>query len=131
VNEPSVDKELDATAFQTGTYHEIGSGHPTLTGVRKLIREIDVVYTDTWVDMEFVNDKACAGLKEERLKKMLPFQINAELLQGSKAVVMHDMPIHAGFEITRDVVETHIKTILQQADNRKYAARSILFNLLK
>ncbi|MFY9813177.1 MAG: hypothetical protein WCF70_02740 [Dehalococcoidales bacterium] len=131
MNEPSVDKELDATAFQTGKYHEIGSGHPTLTGVRKLIREIDVVYTDTWVDMEFVNDKACAGLKEERLKKMLPFQINAELLQGSKAVVMHDMPIHAGFEITRDVVETHIKTILQQADNRKYAARSILFNLLK
>jgi len=44
---------------------------------------------------------------------------------------MHDMPIHAGSEITRDVVEAHIKTILQQANNRKYAARSILFNLLK
>jgi ornithine carbamoyltransferase len=44
---------------------------------------------------------------------------------------MHDMPIHAGSEISRDVVETHLKTILQQADNRKYAAQSILFNLLK
>jgi ornithine carbamoyltransferase len=81
--------------------------------------------------MEFINDNACNGLKEERVKKMLPFQINAELLQGSKAVVMHDMPIHAGSEISRDVVETHLKTILQQADNRKYAAQSILFNLLK
>jgi 2-polyprenyl-3-methyl-5-hydroxy-6-metoxy-1,4-benzoquinol methylase len=36
-----------------------------------------------------------------------------------------------GFEISRDVVETHLKTIPQQADNRKYAAQSILFNLLK
>jgi ornithine carbamoyltransferase len=62
---------------------------------------------------------------------MLPFQINAELLQGSKAVVMHDMPIHAGSEISRNTVETHLKTILQQADNRKFAAQSILFNLLK
>jgi ornithine carbamoyltransferase len=131
VNAPSVDKELDAAAFKTGKYHEIGGGHPTLTGVRKLIKEVDVVYTDTWVDMEFINDNACNGLKEERVKKMLPFQINAELLQGSKAVVMHDMPIHAGSEISRDVVETHLKTILQQADNRKYAAQSILFNLLK
>jgi ornithine carbamoyltransferase len=131
VNGPSVDKELDTAALKTGKYHEIGSGHPTLAGVRKLIREVDVVYTDTWVDMEFISDKAYTGQKDERIKKMLPFQINAELLQGSKAVVMHDMPIHAGSEISRDTVETHLKTILQQADNRKYAAQSILFNLLK
>jgi ornithine carbamoyltransferase len=131
VNAPSVDKELDAAAFKTGKYHEIGGGHPTLTGVRKLIKEVDVVYTDTWVDMEFINDKAYTGQKDERMKKMLPFQINTELLQDSKAVIMHDMPIHAGSEISRDVVETHLKTILQQADNRKYAAQSILFNLLK
>jgi len=131
VNAPSVDKELGTAALKTGKYHEIGSGHPTLTGVRKLIREVDVVYTDTWVDMEFIDDKAYAGQKAERIKKMLPFQINAELLQGSKAVVMHDMPIHTGSEISRDTVETHLKTILQQADNRKYAAQSILFNLLK
>jgi ornithine carbamoyltransferase len=131
VNAPSVDKELGTAALKTGKYHEIGSGHPTLTGVRKLIREVDVVYTDTWVDMEFISDNSCSGMKEDRLKKMLPFQINAELLHGSKAVVMHDMPIHAGSEISRDVVETHLKTILQQADNRKYAAQSILFNLLK
>jgi ornithine carbamoyltransferase len=131
VNAPSVDKELEGAASKTGNYHEIGGGHPTLTGVRKLIKEVDVVYTDTWADMEFINDNACVGLKEERLKKMLPFQINTELLQGSKAVVMHDMPIHDGSEISRDVVETHLKTILRQADNRKYAAQSILFNLLK
>jgi ornithine carbamoyltransferase len=44
---------------------------------------------------------------------------------------MHDMPIHAGYEISRETVEVHIKTILQQADNRKYAAQSILMSLVK
>jgi ornithine carbamoyltransferase len=98
--------------------------------VNKIIKTVDVVYTDTWVDMEFINDKAFAAQNDERIKKMLPFQVNQELLEGSQAVVMHDMPIHAGYEISRDVVETHLQTILRQADNRKYAAQSILLTLL-
>jgi len=81
--------------------------------------------------MEFTNDPVFAGLKEERVKKMLPFQVNNELLKGSKALVLHDMPIHAGYEISRETVEANIKNILQQADNRKYAAQSILLSLLK
>ncbi len=90
----------------------------------------DVVYTDTWVDMEFINDPAYAKTKQERMEKMLPFQVNEALLEGSKAVVMHDMPIHAGYEITRDVVEKHIETILRQAENRKFAQQAVLLSLL-
>jgi ornithine carbamoyltransferase len=41
------------------------------------------------------------------------------------------MPIHTGYEISRETVEANIATILQQADNRKYAAQSILLSLLK
>lgn len=131
INEPSVDIELDISALQTGKFHDIGTGHPSVTEVRKIIQEVDIVYTDTWIDMEFINDKANVDLKEERTKKMLPFQINRELMQGSKAIVLHDMPIHAGCEISRDMVEKHIETILQQAENKKYAAQSILLSLLK
>jgi hypothetical protein len=39
---------------------------------------------------------------------------------------MDDIPNYAGSETSRDVVKTHLKTILQQAGNRKYAAPSIL-----
>jgi len=53
------------------------------------------------------------------------------LLKGSKTLVLHDMPIHTGYEISRETVEANIKNILQQADNRKYAAQSILLSLLK
>ena len=130
VNELSLDTALYAVASKTGNFHGLGAGFLSMADVNKIIKTVDVVYTDTWVDMEFINDKAFAAQNDERIKKMLPFQINSELLQGSKAIVMHDMPIHAGYEISRDTVETHLQTILQQADNRKYAAQSILLALL-
>jgi ornithine carbamoyltransferase len=81
--------------------------------------------------MEFIHDPEFEQLKNERIEKMLPFQINTELLTGSKAVVMHDMPIHAGYEISREVVESNMETILAQAGNKKYAAQSILLTLLE
>lgn len=109
----------------------MGAGNPTLDDLKETVKNVDIIYTDTWVDMEFINDKKFEQLKNERISKMLPFQINNELLKGSRAIVMHDMPIHAGYEISRDVVEAHIKTILQQAENRKYAEQGILLTLLE
>ena len=90
----------------------------------------DIVYTDTWVDMEFFTNPEFKGLKEERVNMMKPFAITAELLADSPAVVMHDMPIHPGYEIERDVVETHMETILNQAENRRHVAKGIFTQLL-
>ena len=130
VNQPSVDAALYAAALKTGRFHDIGGGNPTPVEVEKVLKEADIVYTDTWVDMEFINDPAYEKTKRERMEKMLPFQVNEALLKGSKAVVMHDMPIHTGYEITREVVEKHIETILRQAENRKYAQQAVLLSLI-
>jgi ornithine carbamoyltransferase len=54
--------------------------------------------------MEFFHDPNYTVEKESRIKTMMPFQINMELLKHTKAKVMHDMPIHSGYEITREVV---------------------------
>ena len=62
---------------------------------------------------------------------MMPFQLNEMVLANSNAVVMHDMPMHPGYEITRGVIEAHISTILQQAGNRKFAQNAILLTLLE
>ena len=131
INEPSIDEDLYEIALQTGKFHDIGGGNPLIGEVKKIVKEVDVVYTDTCIDMEFINDKAYEVLKEERTKKMLPFQINRELMQGSQAIVLQDMPIHTGYEISRELVEEHIENILQQAENKKYAAQSILMTLMK
>jgi ornithine carbamoyltransferase len=95
------------------------------------IRDADYIYTDTWVDMEFFNDPNYSGEKAARIETMMPFQINMELLKHTNAKVMHDMPIHSGFEITREVVESGRSIIFSQAENRLDAQKAIILELLE
>ena len=107
-------------------------GYPKVTPekLKELVDEADIVYTDTWVDMEFSNDPAFQGLTEKRVAIMETFSVTSALLKDSHALVMHDMPIHAGYEIEREVVERHLETILCQAENRRHVAKGIFMHLL-
>ena len=97
---------------------------------KKYAADMDVLYTDTWVDMEFFNNLAYKEQKEETLAKMMPYQINKEFLAGSKAKVMHDMPMHVGFEISQDVVDANLDFILDQAENRRHAEKAVMVTLI-
>jgi ornithine carbamoyltransferase len=122
-NEASRDDELLDEAKRTGLWE-------TTLDVKEAVRDADFVYTDTWVDMEFFTDSKFAAEKEKRVKQMMPFQINKELLKNSHAFVMHDMPIHRGYEITSDVIEGQKSVIYEQGENRLYSAKAILLRLL-
>ncbi len=122
-NEPSMDKDLLKTAEKTGLYH-------TTLDVKKAVLNADFVYTDTWVDMEFFLDPKFKEEKEKRLKLMMPYQINKALMKGSKAYIMHDMPIHRGYEISADVINSPKSVIYQQAENRLHTAKAVLLKLL-
>ncbi|MGC8895960.1 MAG: ornithine carbamoyltransferase [Candidatus Bathyarchaeia archaeon] len=122
-NEPSRDDELLENAKKTGLWE-------TTLDVKKAVRDADFVYTDTWVDMEFFLDPKYAAEKEKRIKTMMPYQINMELLKGTTAYVMHDMPIHRGYEISPDVIESPKSIIYEQSENRLYSAKAILLKLL-
>ncbi len=122
-NEPSKDEELLKAAKKTGLYE-------TTLDVKKAVKDADFVYTDTWIDMEFFLDPKFAEEKEKRIKLMMPYQINKELLKGSNAYVMHDMPIHRGYEISADVIESPKSVIYEQSENRLYSAKAILLTLL-
>ena len=97
--------------------------------VKAAVADADYVYTDTWIDMEFFNDPAFAEEKERRSALMLPYQLNAELLAGSGARVMHDMPMHLGYEITEELAESERSIIYDQAENRLDAQKAILLTL--
>ncbi|MCQ2469962.1 MAG: ornithine carbamoyltransferase [Ruminococcus sp.] len=129
VNEPSIDMELITKAKATGRYFELDPNMP-YEEFKKLVNGMNVLYTDSWIDMEFFNAPEYAKTKAERIEKMMPFQINAELLRSSQAIVMHDMPIHAGYEISREIVENNIDFILRQAENRRHAEKGILHKML-
>jgi ornithine carbamoyltransferase len=88
------------------------------------------VYTDTWVDMEFFEDESFSEEKDRRVEKMLPFQLNAENLAGSEAFILHDMPIHPGYEISAELIESPRSRIYQQAENRLYAQQALMLLLL-
>ena len=93
------------------------------------VANADYAYTDTWIDMEYFNDAAYVEEKERRMALMMPFQLNAELLAGSDAKVMHDMPMHLGYEITEEVAEGERSIIYDQAENRLDAQKAILLTL--
>lgn len=122
-NEPSRDDELLEEARKTELYE-------TTLDVKEALKDADFIYTDTWVDMEFFTDPKFADEKEKRLKIMMPYQVNKELLHGSDAYIMHDMPIHRGYEISSDVVESAKSIIYEQSENRLYSAKAILLKLL-
>ena len=123
VNKPAFDKELVETAKKTGLYEN------TLDA-KKAVKDADIVYTDTWVDMEFFLDPKFKEEKEKRMHTMMPYQINKELLKGSNALIMHDMPIHRGYEITADAIASPNSIIYDQAENRLHSEKGILLKLL-
>lgn len=123
-NEPSRDDELLEEARKTGLYE-------TTLDVKEALKDADFVYTDTWVDMEFFTDPKFAAEKEKRIKLMTPYQINKELLRGSNAYIMHDMPIHRGYEISAEIIESPNSIIYEQSENRLYSAKAILLKLLR
>jgi len=123
-NEPTRDDRLMEEAEKTGLWE-------TTTDIKKAVKDADFVYTDTWIDMEFFTDPKFATEKEKRIKLMIPYQINKELLKGSDAYVMHDMPIHRGYEITAEAIENPKSVIYEQAENRLYSAKAIYLRLLE
>ena len=122
-NEAARDDELLAEAKKTGLWK-------STLDVKSAVKDADFVYTDTWIDMEFFTDPKFAAEKEKRIKLMMPYQINAELLKGSNAYIMHDMPIHRGYEINAEAIESPKSVIYEQAENRLYAAKAILLKLM-
>jgi len=123
INEPSRDDELLEEAKRTGLWK-------TTLNLKEAIKDADFIYTDTWVDMEFFSDPKYAEEKEKRIKLMMPYQINRENLSGSDAWIMHDMPIHRGYEISSDIIEDPRSIIYEQSENRLYSAKTILLKLL-
>ena len=122
VNEWAVDKALLSRAKRTGLYK-------TTLDAEKAVQNSDIVYTDTWVDMEFFLDPKFKEEKQKQIRQMKPYQISKALLKNSDALIMHDMPIHRGYEIEADIIESPNSIIFDQSENRLHSAKGILMEL--
>ncbi len=123
VNGPSEDAELVAEARSTGLFEE------TLD-LNGAIGDADFLYTDTWVDMEFFLDPEQEAEKERRVQVFTPYQIDAKLLRKTKALVMHCLPAHKGYEVTAEVMASPRCVAVDQAENRLHVQKAVLMRLL-
>jgi len=129
VNPPSVDPELNAMAEATGKVKR------TLD-LAEAMKDSDYVHTDTWIDMEFFKDgKVVPEFQAEydrRLNTFKPYQLNANLVDtyAPNCKIMHCMPCHIGYEISRDAVDHKNQVIFDQAENRMHIEKAMILWLL-
>jgi ornithine carbamoyltransferase len=123
VNPPAHDEAMLAELERAGAIER------TLD-LKDAARRSQFVYTDTWIDMEFFQDPAYEEEKRRRIALLQPFQLNRENLAGGEPYILHDMPIHPGYEISEELVEHPRSLIYRQAENRLFAQQALMLYLL-
>ena len=132
VNPAAIDEELWTQAEQKGGYKLISTDTlGTNAALQEVIAENDVVYTDTWIDMEFFTDPSFAEEKERRMKLMMPYQLNPSLLNGIDCKIMHCLPAHRGYEIAVELLDDSRSVIFEQSENRLHSMKAIILKLLE
>ncbi len=130
-NPAAVDEELWNEAAQKGCYKAVSTDRIDDTlELQQVIAQNDVVYTDTWIDMEFFTDPDFAEERDRRIQLMMPYQLNATLLAGIDCKVMHCLPAHRGYEISAEILDDPRSVIFAQSENRLHSMKAIILKLL-
>ena len=113
----------------------------TLTeSVEEATKDADVIYTDVWVSMGEPDE-----IWEERIKDLLPYQVNKKAfeLAKEKAIFMHCLPAYhdlntkvgrevyekfglAELEVTNEVFESERSVVFDEAENRMHSIKAIM-----
>jgi len=130
VHKISIDEELNLQTEATGLVKK------TLD-LKEGLKDADYIHTDTWMDMEFFKDGKIIpefeGEYKKRLEIFKPYQVNAELINtyAPQAKIMHCMPCHVGYEISRDAIDHPNSVIFDQAENRMHMQKAMLLWMLE
>ncbi len=92
------------------------------TDPREAVAGAHAVYTDVWVSM---GDEATA---DARRAALAAYRVDDALLDAAApgAFAMHDLPAHAGEEITAEVLYGSRQRIWDQAENRRHVQKALL-----
>ena len=130
------------------TFAEDSGARITITDDAKAaVKDVDFVYTDVWVSMgEPIESWG------ERIKALLPFQVNSELMAATgnpRVKFMHCLPafhnsetkvgkeiaeqypdLQGGIEVTEEVFEGPANISFEQAENRMHTIKAVLVSAL-
>lgn len=118
---PEVIKSAEEETRQSGAKITV------LNDPREAARDADVIYTDVWTSMGQEKER------EQRLKVLQPYQVNADLVKQAKkdVIVMHCLPAHRGEEITDEVIDGPNSVVWDQAENRLHTQKALLVQLMR
>jgi len=94
------------------------------------VSKAEFLYTDTWINMEEFSRVGRDPQQDKKIKKLLAYQINRELISNRDVYIMHDMPLHPGLEIDDYAINCERSLIFMQAENRMYTGQALLLYLL-
>jgi ornithine carbamoyltransferase len=99
-----------------------GGSVTLLDDPRAAVEGARAVYTDVWVSM---GDE---GSAQDRRAALAGYRVDAALLDAAApgAFAMHDLPAHAGEEISAEVLYGPRQRIWDQAENRRHAQKALL-----
>lgn len=117
----------------------------TLTeDVKEATINADVIYTDVWVSMGEPDE-----IWEERLRDLVPYQVNAAAMANAKkdAIFMHCLPAfhdlktkigkevyekfgYSELEVTDEVFEGAQSVVFDEAENRMHSIKAIMYATL-
>ena len=105
---------------------EAGTGATLVRDPAEAVRGAHAVYTDVWVSM---GDEATAAARRAALER---YRVDDALLDLARpeVIALHDLPAHAGEEITAGVLYGARQRIWDQAENRRHAQKALLEWLL-
>ena len=120
---------------------ETGAKIALTESVEEGLKGVDFVYTDVWLSMGEAKE-----LWDERIKEMLPYQVNPELMARSgnpKVKFMHCLPAFHnketevgndifkkygldGLEVTEAVFESPASIVFDEAENRLHTIKAVM-----
>jgi ornithine carbamoyltransferase len=105
---------------------EPAAGARLLRDPAEAVAGAHAVYTDVWVSMGDEGDA------DARRRALADYRVDDALLALAlpDAFALHDLPAHAGEEITAEVLYGPRQRIWDQAENRRHAQKALLEWLL-
>ncbi len=107
--------------------HNSGGKLSIIHDPMQAVLNADIIYTDTWMSYHIPKNE-----EDERMKILLPYQVNKKLLSNAKpdALFMNCLPARRGFEQTADVIDGKQSIVFDQAENRLHAQKAVMLHLL-
>lgn len=123
---------------------ETGGSVTLSEDVKESATGADVIYTDVWVSMGEPDE-----VWEERIKELLPYQVNRQVMEYAKtdAVFMHCLPAYhdlntaigrqvyekfglSEIEVTEEVFESSQSIVFEEAENRMHTIKAVMLATL-